>query len=142
MSSPAKSIGTVPEAQIEEVIAAHFAALYGHRVTRQCRVYERSIDVLVSTGEELWAIEAKLADWRRAIAQAEVNLAAAHRSFIAIHRPNVHRVDPAVLERKGIGLISVGSQPGECEILRDARPSPFLNRLMAERLLARLEGRS
>jgi len=105
-------------------------------VKREYRHYEKRIDVvaLCSVSGELCAIEAKREDWKRALRQAVVNLAAAEKSYIAIHSDFVHRVQIADLDNYGIGLFSVGSKWGDVEIVKEANSSQFVNLLMNRRI--------
>lgn len=107
-----------------------------NRVRRELPVYERRIDLalICSKSGEVWAIEAKIADWTRAISQAIVNLASSDRSFIAIYSKNVHLVDLTLLRKHGIGLISVGSRWEEVETVLHAERSGFVNKLMLDRI--------
>ncbi|WP_415907011.1 hypothetical protein [Oleiharenicola sp. Vm1] len=127
----------ITEAMIEEIIARHFNSLPEGQAMQQCPVYERRVDVLALSGAELWAIEAKLSDWRRAVQQAFINLPASDRSFIAIWEPNVGRVDLAVLDHYSVGLISVGTSPATCAIVHMPSESPHRNSIMIDRLKAR-----
>jgi hypothetical protein len=118
---------SITERRLVDVLMCHFGKL--HATKREVRHYERSIDVLAvcDCDEEVWAIEAKVAAWTRALSQAIVNLAAAQRSYIAIYAKNAHRVDLERLDRYGIGLIAVGSQWGQVEVLKEAKLSQYTN---------------
>ena len=106
---------------------------------RELRHYERRIDmVLLSSTDELWAIEAKIAAWGRALHQAIINLAAAERSYMAIHSKHVHRVSHSLLDENCIGLISVGTRWGDVKIIKEAAPSPYMNRLAIKRIKKQL----
>lgn len=109
-------------------------------VERGLRHYEKTIDVVAVCLEsgELSAIEAKTKNWRRAVEQAIVNLAAAERSYIAIYSNFAHRVSLEELDRHGIGLISVGSRWGDVEVMKEADLSPFVNLLMNKRIKDKL----
>lgn len=67
------------------------------------------------------AIEAKLTDWRRAVAQAVRYRTFAHLSYIALPLATRGSVDEAWVRRSGIGLIYVGDT--EAEIAVEASPS-------------------
>ncbi len=124
----------ITERRLVDVLVGH--TRHRHLVRREVPHYQTRIDVLLlcSDSEELWAIEAKTEDWARALSQAIVNLAAAEKSFIAIYSEYAHRVSLDDLDRHGIGLISVGTKWGDVEVLKDAKPSPFMNNIMANRL--------
>jgi hypothetical protein len=107
-----------------------------HCTAREVRHYEKRIDIVAICPEsgELWAIEAKTRDWRRAVEQAIVNLAAAERSYIAVQEEFAHRVSLEELADHGIGLIAVGSKWGRVQVLKEAGRSPFLNLLANQRI--------
>ncbi|MBE3037370.1 MAG: hypothetical protein IMZ62_00935 [Chloroflexi bacterium] len=70
---------------------------------------------------EIVTIEAKVADWRKAVSQAGRNRVFAHRSFVALPNLVAERVrrEP-VLTQLGIGVLSVG-QNNEVRIAKQAR---------------------
>jgi len=107
-------------------------------VRREFPLYERRIDVATIDSEtnELWTIEAKTSNWKKAISQAIVNLAAGERSYIAIYADNAHRVSDQLLEEHGIGLIAVGTSWGDVEIVKQARLSAFTNKIALGRIKA------
>jgi hypothetical protein len=63
------------------------------------------------------AVELKVADWRRALAQARLLRNSAHSVFIALWAPYVHRATTAEGQRllgvAGVGLLSVN---GRCAV--------------------------
>ena len=124
----------VTERRLVDVLANYASA--NHEYAREVAHYEKRIDLVMlhdGTGE-IWAIEAKTRDWRRAASQAYVNLSAAHRSYVAIHTEAIPRVDRSVLREYGVGLIAVGTKWGDVEVLDPGQPSPYVNRLAAERI--------
>ena len=124
----------VTERRLVDVLVSHLRER--HATGREVAHYEKRIDVAVicSRTGEVWAIEAKTADWRRALAQAIVNLAAAERSYIALYSRHAHRVSLGLLDEHGVGLIGVGTKWGEVQILKEAGRSPYTNRLAADRI--------
>ena len=69
---------------------------------------------------EVIAVEAKVADWRRALAQAARNQIFAHRSFVALPEKVANRVyEDQMFKVTGVGVLSVGSA-GTVEVLRRA----------------------
>lgn len=124
----------ISEKRLVDVLIAHIRAT-GEAI-REVRHYEKRIDVVAFPDEadEVWAIEAKISNWVRAIEQATVNLSAADRSFVAIHSAFAHRVCRKKLDDLGIGLIAVGSNWGDVKVLYQPRKSPFVNRLVTSRL--------
>jgi hypothetical protein len=129
----------VTERRVVDVLVCHLREQ--HATGREIEHYEKRIDVATirSDTNELWAIEAKTANWSRALAQAIVNLAAAERSYIAIYSKHAHRVPLGILDEHGVGLIAVGTRWGDVEILRDAARSPYTNYLARDRIRLQIE---
>lgn len=137
MATPKK----VSERRLVDVLVSYFKNT--GRLSREMPVYEKNIDlvVLMEPDGELWAIEAKVTDWRRALKQATVNLIAADKSFIAIDARFVHRVDWPSLEARGIGLIAVGSRWGDVEFVGEAQTNNLKNRLLHARITDAVRGK-
>lgn len=126
---------SITERRLVDVLMCYMRQ--SHKVSREVPHYEKRIDLaaLHPESREIWAIEAKTKNWPDAVGQAIVNLAVAHRSYVAIYSEHAHRVSHDLLDEYGIGLIAVGSKWNDVEILKEATPSPFQNRLAADRLL-------
>ena len=126
------------ERRLVDILIAHFRE--EHHAGREVRHYEKRIDVVALMGDtgEVWAIEAKVAAWGRAICQAVVNLTASQRSYIAMFAENAHRVPIEQLRATGIGLIAVGSKWGDVQVLVEAAPSQYTNEIVIERLKQRI----
>lgn len=73
----------------------------------------REIDVLCvqkqKANPEILAIEAKISNWKIGFRQAFSRLFYVDRSYIAICREYINKVDCEILKKHGIGLISVDS---------------------------------
>ena len=71
------------------------------------------------------AVELKVADWGRALQQAQLVRAAAERTFIGVWAPYVHRTESATaaqrLTQSGIGVLAVN---GECHVRREPDLGP------------------
>jgi hypothetical protein len=68
------------------------------------------MDLLVFDGVDLVGIEAKLSDWRRALAQAVLNRYCVDRSYVALW---ASKVSPEVVEAAmsfGVGVLSVNDE--------------------------------
>ncbi|MCG3185017.1 MAG: hypothetical protein ICCCNLDF_03194 [Planctomycetes bacterium] len=105
-------------------------------------MYEKSIDLIVlveSTGE-LWAIEAKVDDWRRAFGQALINQVVAKKSYIALWKERLGSLDKAVLRKWGIGVLAVGSAWGDVKVVLPAGNSRIVNRYLRIEMAGRLTG--
>lgn len=129
----------VTERRLVDVLMCHLRE--HHATGREIGHYEKKIDVAMirSDTDEVWAIEAKTANWSRALAQAIVNLAAAERSYIAMYSGHAHRVPFEILDEHGIGLIAVGTQWGDVKFLKEAHPSRYTNHLAKNRIRSQIE---
>lgn len=128
----------ISERRIVDVLVSYIKNT--HLVERELPVYERRIDIAALCGitNELWTIEAKICNWNRALSQAIVNLAAGEKSYIAIYSKHTNSIDISLLDKHGIGLISVGSKWKDVKILKEARRSPFTNNLVTSRIKERM----
>ncbi|GEM_PF-2646316 len=128
----------ISEKRIADVMISYLRN--DNHVVREVRHYEKSIDLVAVAlgGGELWTVEVKTQDWRKAFKQAFVNLAVADRSYVAMYSKYVHRVEINILKEYGIGLYSVGSAWGDVELLEEANPSCYTNRITNERLKERI----
>jgi hypothetical protein len=128
----------IPESKLVDIVADQLQLL--HRVAREVPYFEKRIDIGMVNAEngELWAVEVKVADWNRAYSQAFINLTAADRSYIAMYANNAHRVPIDLLRDEGIGLLSVGTEPGEVTVLLEAQKSRYTNRLAADDICRRI----
>lgn len=126
----------ISEKRLVDVLMAHIRET--GQALREVPHYEKRIDIVAFPNgtDEVWAIEAKVSNWSRAIQQARVNLSAADRSFVAIYSKYAHRVSRETLNELGIGLIAVGSRWGDVNVLYQPKKSPYVNRLVTDRLRA------
>lgn len=83
----------------------------------QVRLGRKSIDVicLQKSTQTSIAIELKVANWKRALWQASVNLQVAHRSYIALWHEFTHRAvkNEELIKSYGVGLISVSGDSAQ-----------------------------
>ncbi len=140
MMNGKKNNKNISEKRIADVLISYLRS--ENHVTREVRHYEKSID-LVSMGfdgTDLCAVEVKTQNWKKAFQQAFVNLAVAEKSYIAMYSKYVGRVDVEMLKKHGIGLYSVGTAWGDVELLEDAQPSRYTNRITNRRIKDKLFG--
>lgn len=100
----------------------------GFRVqTSELPFYERSVDVYGFSREKnkTVAIELKLHKWKKAIEQALLYQLCADEAYIAMPKKFTGRVNLDMLNKYGIGLISI-SETGRCRKMVDARQSHVL----------------
>lgn len=96
---------------LEPVLTLFPSSSYRH--LEQVCLGRKRIDVVCLRKAEPFvvAIELKIADWRRALWQANLNLQISNESYIAIWEDFVHRAEKhsEVLKSYGVGLIAVSS---------------------------------
>jgi len=130
----------ISEKRIVDVLISYLRD--NNHVKREVRHYEKSIDVVAISlnGDELCTVEVKTQNWKKAFRQAFVNLAVADRSYVAMYSKYAHRVDIEMLREHGIGLYSVGSAWGNVELLEEANPSRYTNRITNQRIKGQIIG--
>lgn len=103
----------------------------------------REIDVLCVQKEkanpEILAIEAKISNWKVGFRQAFSRLFYVDRSYIAICREYINKVDCEIFKKHGIGLISVD---GSAEVILDAERSDRTMKRRKEKILKDIMKRS
>lgn len=113
----------ISESQLVKVVQDRLS-VYGYRTFSEVPFMYRSIDVVVLDGKGRYiAIEAKIADWRRAIQQAKPCLLGADKVYIVMPASRTSCVDMDVLRQFGIGLVAVGV--GAPRVLVRARRSSY-----------------
>lgn len=127
------------EAELVSTAAAEFRER-GFLVYEHVRVPPREIDlVLIRPGAILiFAVEAKLRDWRRAAVQACTNLLYADYSAVLLPSSRVQNVEIAALESLGLGLISISTEPPSAAVLLQARRSEEVVRPLRRQLWSKL----
>jgi len=89
--------------------------------------YERSVDIygFSKITNKTIAIELKLHKWKKAIEQAILYQLCADKSYIAMPKKYIGRVNLDLLTKYGVGLISV-SDTGRCRRIVEAEQSSVL----------------
>ncbi|WP_058303000.1 hypothetical protein [Gorillibacterium timonense] len=84
------------------------------------------------------AIEAKLEDWTKGLAQAIRYQRFANKSYLALDEQYVHRADQSECKRFKVGLISVGSRVREIIEAPPIKPlDPLMRYKVAEEIIAK-----
>jgi hypothetical protein len=76
----------------------------------EVKLFARNIDIIARKGNDIASIELKLRDWKRALAQAYLNLRVSNYSYVALPEPIWNRIDKRIYTASiehGIGLLSV-----------------------------------
>lgn len=82
------------------------------------------VNGFIPIAQQVTAIEAKVSDWRKGAIQAKRHRTFANKVYLAIASAYSHRVDQKLLERHGIGLISV-SQTEVTELVASPYQTPL-----------------
>ena len=90
-------------------------------------LYRSKIDIVTVNpdNKQVVAIEAKISNWYRALQQATSYSMCADRVYLALWHEFIHRVDIEILDKYGIGLLSVN---GSVEEVKKAKKSKFINK--------------
>jgi hypothetical protein len=75
---------------------------------------------------EIIAVEVKIKEWRRAVRQALVYQLSAKKVYVAMPHKYASKVQYRVLEKYGVGLISINN--GNAQIEKEARNSHYIIR--------------
>lgn len=104
----------------------------GFIVNTEVPMLSKKIDIICMdpTTNEVIAIEAKMEKWRRALQQALTYRLCSNFVYIAIHHDFSHRVKKELLQKHGVGLITVNHN--DIETLLDALPSTIMHQRMKE----------
>ena len=124
------------EEELVDLILRHIRRTFGRgtRVASEVRSHGRfKTDVCVYADGSIFAIEAKLVHWRRALGQARLNSFYADRSYIALWEPMVRDGIVHEARQHGIGVIGVGrSRMTVINALEARSPNPDLrSRILA-----------
>jgi len=90
-----------------------------------------------TNGAQLFTVELKIKDWRRAIWQAVHNRQVATFSYVALPQRYASSVDVSLLSELYLGLIAV--EPNVAKIVVPARKSRYVNKRLANEIAAHLE---
>ena len=86
-------------------------------------LYRSKIDLVTvnPSNNEVVAIEAKISNWYRALQQATSYTMCANKVYIALWHEYAHRVNHEILDRYGIGLLSVNGIVEEVHRAKNSR---------------------
>src|SRR5690349_5306325 len=113
---------------MKPMVANHLASM-GYCVQIEERgFHDYSIDLygLTACRSNTVAVELKLTNWQRAIEQALVYQLCAHSVYIAVPTRTAQRVDVALIEKHGIGMLAVDPS-GSCVVVVNPKPNPAFN---------------
>lgn len=96
----------ISESEMIPILESHFREK-SYKVYTEFPMLSRHIDLVCVRAKQVIAVEAKISAWKRALRQAGAYRLCAHRVYVALWHKYAHRVNPELLTRKGIGLLSV-----------------------------------
>lgn len=113
------------EKKIVRALSEHFRSK-GFLVLEGVRIPPREIDLVLLDPDSLSiiSIEAKTRDWRKVIAQSIVNKLYSHYSIVAMPEGYEKKIPKDVIEKYGLGLITVTEAKGGLNILLREVPTP------------------
>ncbi|MDO9537924.1 MAG: hypothetical protein Q7J68_06360 [Thermoplasmata archaeon] len=122
------------EADLVEIIKNSFIK-NDFIVDTEVQMFSKKIDVVCidPRTKDVYAIEAKVEKWRRALQQALTYRLCSNYSYLAIPEENSSKVDQKLLSKYGIGLIIVNQD--NITILQDATNSNVLYPRMKEEII-------
>ena len=122
------------EAELRNPVKKLFVPL-GYEVFDEPTLFARGIDLVAKRGDEVVSIELKLADWKRAIAQAYLDLRVSDYCYVAMPLKALTPTVRAEASRLGIGLLGVEEA---AHIVLPPKPSAMIQPLLRARFLAKL----
>jgi len=125
------------EEDLREPIRTFFRGK-GYEVFDEVKLFARGIDVVAKQGNIIISVELKLRDWRRAVAQACLDLRVSDYAFVAMPRKAIENNDELRREcvRLGAGLLAVDG--GEVKQVLQPVISGRIQPLLRQRFLAKL----
>ncbi len=114
------------EAELVEIVKEYFLK-NNFKINTEVQMYSKRIDVVCIdlVTQEVYAIEVKLKNWKRAIQQALTYRLCADYSYIAIPGEIYHNIDMKHISQHGIGVIAITQ--GEVNIRKPALKSTIIN---------------
>jgi len=117
-----------PEAELTQPVLRYFQKKGFHWQATELQFYEYSIDIygFSKSADKTVSVELKIKDWKRAFEQTLIYQLCSDLVIMAIPKETIHRVERAILQREGIGLLCVWPN-NRCRIILQPRPSHVLS---------------
>ncbi|MBD3189088.1 MAG: hypothetical protein GF308_00505 [Candidatus Heimdallarchaeota archaeon] len=96
----------VAEKDLYPIIIDHFIQK-GFKCYLEVKYYSRKIDIIATKGKIIFAIEAKIANWQKALQQALTCKICANKVYIAMWHNFIHRIPLNKVKQYGIGLLEI-----------------------------------
>jgi len=84
----------------------------------------KRIDIIGIGEGEIWAVEAKVRNWKQALRQANLDRLFADRVFVALWHEHITGVNEELFDKFGIGIMTVN---GTVDIIKEARKSQIMH---------------
>lgn len=104
---------------------------------REVPALDKKIDIVGVRNREIWAVEAKVKDWKRALQQAVTDRLFVDRVYVALWHEFAGRADEEIYGKFGIGIMSVD---GSVEIIKPAKKSKIAHASLVKKLTDGLRG--
>jgi len=101
------------EEQLVEVLVKHFSKADSFSIYREVAFLNKRIDIILvnKRTNEIWAVEAKISWWRKAIEQAKLTLLGVDKAYIALPMAKVDGLRRYREEIEGLGIGFFGVTP-------------------------------
>ncbi len=116
------------EAELVEIVKEYFLK-NNFKINTEIQMYSKRIDLVCidKVTQEVYAIEVKLKNWKRAIQQALTYRLCADYSFVAIPGEIYQNIDMKFISQYGIGIITI-TQEGKVNIKKPALKSTIIDK--------------
>jgi hypothetical protein len=101
------------EERLIEVLIKHFSKADSFRIYREVAFLNKRIDIILVNWrtDEIWAVEAKISWWRKAIEQAKFTLLGVDKAYIALPMAKVDGLRRYRDKIEGLGIGFLGVTP-------------------------------
>ncbi len=116
------------EAELVEIVKEYFLK-NNFKINTEIQMYSKRIDIVCIdiVTQEVYAIEVKLKNWKRAIQQALTYRLCSDYSFIAVPEEIYQNIDMKFISQYGIGIITI-TQEGKVNIKKPALKSTIIDK--------------
>lgn len=122
----------VLEGQVSEILIAHLKERKFKTYT-EVPMLDNRIDVVAVKPDlrEIFAVEVKVRNWKKALQQALVYRLCAHKVFVALWHRHLRAVNTEAFAERGIGILSVD---GDVEVVQQPKPSSCIHNSLVMKL--------
>lgn len=102
----------ISENELYPIIIDYFSQK-GFKCYREVKYYTRKIDIIATKKNQICAIEAKIANWQKALQQALTCKICAQEVYIAMWHDFIHRIPKKKVKKYGLGLLEINGEVKE-----------------------------